>query len=171
ITYILLIGAVGLDVMAFINLIVSDGMKVLLNNHETTKFLTTVLHNLINFCLNERFRWIHKAADILGLNDLLNEFMYKKTMNLDEDIKKFIVDELKTKSLFGIRRQEKMPRRYIQQKGIGFYLAQVNLSTPTILDSLSEDVEHDESLLLWHIATELCYQRIGFKIGLQNFKS
>lgn len=149
-------------------------MIVLLNNHEATKFLTTVLvrfsstrrsrwsntmsqHNLINFCLNERFRWIHKAADNLGLNDLLNEFMYKKTINLDEDLKKFFVDELKTKGHSAKTRKD--AKEIYSAKGDWILSCSGQSFCPTILDSVSEDVEYDESLPLWHIATELCYHR------------
>ncbi|KAL2511658.1 Protein of unknown function (DUF594) [Abeliophyllum distichum] len=173
VTYTLLIGAVALDVVALINLIVSDWMIVLLNNHKATKFLSAVLvrcsiarkcrwsntmsqHSLINFCLKERFRWINKAASFFGLRDFLDEFQYKNTTAIEDDLKEFIFNELKDKALKAKTRKE--AKEIYSAKGdwiLSYY--PIHYPHPSISSSVSEDVEYDESLLLWHIATELCY--------------
>ncbi|KAL2536794.1 hypothetical protein Fot_18185 [Forsythia ovata] len=173
VTYILLIGAVGLEVVALINLIVSDWMIVLLNNHKATKFLSAVLvrcsvarkcrwsntmsqHSLINFCLKERFRWINEVASFFGLRDFLDEFQYKNTTAIENNLKEFIFDELKVKALKADTRKE--AKEIYSAKG-DWILSDhpSHYSYPSISSSVSEDVEYDESLLLWHIATELCY--------------
>ncbi|CBI20386.3 unnamed protein product, partial [Vitis vinifera] len=145
VTYALLIGAIGLDVIAIVKLIFSDWTIVLLKNSTAKRWIyyareklffyklwepsksffdrrwsnSISQHGLIRYCLRERFKWFDKLADICGLKDLLDEIQYKKTVTVEEKLKEFIFKELKEKAK-NVQSSQELPRRYVQEGAIGF---------------------------------------------------
>ncbi|KAF5949092.1 hypothetical protein HYC85_015049 [Camellia sinensis] len=169
VTYTLLVGAVVLDLIGHVKLIFSDWTVAKLNNSVKLKGSKAIelvyairkrlsfdkkwwlsksisQYGLINYCLNERFEWIDTAADHIGLKDFLDEMRYKEYESPEKvhKLKIFIFQLLKGKALEA--EDSKIAKEICSARG-----------NWEILASVSEEVEYDESLLLWHVATELCY--------------
>ncbi|XP_027074653.2 uncharacterized protein [Coffea arabica] len=171
VTYILLLGAVVLDFVAFVKLVFSDWTIVLVKNLTVKSMVHAVLkklsfakrwsnsisqHNLINFCLHQRWRWLDIAAETTGLKEVLDEMKYKENIIIQEDLKIFIFNELKVKA--SKAKTTKVAKEVYSARGDWALLDYTShYPYPTISSSVSEEVEYDESLLLWHVATELCY--------------
>ncbi|CDP08030.1 unnamed protein product [Coffea canephora] len=170
VTYILLYGAVGLDLVALIKVIFSDWTVVVLKNRRVKRIVSAVRdtlssdrrwsntisqYNLINFCLNQRWRWLDIAAETIGLKAVLDEMKYKKDFFIQDNLKEFIFQELKGKA----RKAEtnKVAKEIYSARGKRALPDYICYRSSTMSSSVSEEVDYDESLLLWHIATELCY--------------
>ncbi|CAL5341872.1 unnamed protein product [Camellia sinensis] len=179
VTYTLLVGAVVLDLIAHVKLIFSDWTVVKLNNSiklKCSKAATKIVYairkglsfdkkwrwsksvsqlSLINYCLNKRFKWIDTAADHIGLKDFLDELRYKEYKSVEKDkLREIIFEQLKDKAVKA--EDSKIAKEIFSARG-NWVLSQHLCPHPEILASVSEEVEYDESLLLWHVATELCY--------------
>ncbi|KAH6803475.1 hypothetical protein C2S51_031722 [Perilla frutescens var. frutescens] len=90
------------------------------------------------------------------MKEVLDEFRYKKKKACGEKLKELVFDELKAKALNA--ETTKMAKEIYSARGdnvLSDYPS--HYSYPSISASLSDEAEYDESLLLWHIATELCY--------------
>ncbi|KAL7249482.1 hypothetical protein ACSBR1_011641 [Camellia fascicularis] len=174
VTYTLLIGALGLDLVAFVKLIFSDWTIALLKD---SKMMSTVYaireklalvrrprwsnsvsrHSFIKYCAEEPYlNWFDdKPAIILGLNDLLAGMQYIEKTKPTNELMEFIFNELKDKALKA--EDPKVAKEMCSERG-GWVLLQSSISFMSrIVSTVSDEVEYDESLLLWHIATELCY--------------
>ncbi|KAL7186395.1 hypothetical protein ACSBR2_028191 [Camellia fascicularis] len=179
VTYTLLVGAVVLDLIGHVKLIFSDWTVAKLNNsvklkgskaielvyaiqkrlsfHKKWRLSKSISqYGLINYCLNERFEWIDMAADCIGLKDFLDEMRYKEYESAEKvrELKIFIFQQLKGKALKA--EDSKIAKEICSARG-NWVLSQHLCPHQEILASVSEEVEYDESLLLWHVATELCY--------------
>lgn len=169
-TYILLYGAVGLDLVALIKVIFSDWTVVVLKNGRVKQIVSAVRdklssdrrwsntisqHNLINFCLNQRWRWLDIAAATIGLKAFLDEMKYKKDSDIEDNLKEIIFQELKDKAREA--KTIKVAKEIYSARGKRALPVYILNGSPTISWSVSEEVDFDESLLLWHIATELWY--------------
>nr|XP_027120763.1 uncharacterized protein LOC113737786 isoform X2 [Coffea arabica] len=170
-TYILLSGAVLLDFAAFTKLIFSDWTIVKLKNLTVKSIVYAVREklscskrwsntiwqcNLINFCMNQRWRWLDIAAETVGIKDVLDEMYYKEDIVIPEDLKDFIFNELKVKATKA--KTTNVAKEIYSARGDWALLDYTShYPYPTISSSVGDEVEFDESLLLWHIATELCY--------------
>lgn len=184
VTYILLSGAVFLDLVASINLIFSDWTTVLAPKWAASLVLSMrpapftkrrqsrwsnamSQHSFISFCLDQRPRWLEAAADLLGIKDILDEFQYKGSLACEEELKEFIFNELKAKAEKA--QTIKLAKEICSARGDWVLLNYpAHYSYPSISSSVSDqEVEYDESLLLWHVATELCYSN-STKGGTNN---
>ncbi|KAL7186397.1 hypothetical protein ACSBR2_028193 [Camellia fascicularis] len=178
VTYTLLVGAVVLDLIAHVKLIFSDWTVVKLNSikPKCSKAAIKIVyaireglsfdkkwrwsksvsrHSLINYCLNERVKWIDKAVDRIGLKEFLDELRYKERKSVEEDkLREIIFEQLKGKAVKA--EDSKIAKEIFSARG-NWVLSQHLCPHPEIIASVSEEVEYDESLLLWHVATELCY--------------
>ena len=190
VSYALLIGALGLDVIAIIKLIFSDWTIVLLKTSTAKRWIYSIReklffyklwkpcgsffdrrwcnrisqHSLIRYSLRERFKWFNKLAEVFGLKDLLDEIQYKKSKTVDKEVKEFIFQELKEKAQNAQKAEQKAQNE--EQKagksriakeicsGRGDWILSQN-ACHSLLWSVEK--EFDECLLMWHIATELCY--------------
>ncbi|CDP21917.1 unnamed protein product [Coffea canephora] len=166
-TYILLSGAVLLDFVAFTKLIFSDWTIVKLKNLTVKTTVYAVREklscskrwsntlwqcNLINFCVNQRWRWLDIAAETVGIKDVLDEMYYKEDIVIPEDLKDFIFIEFKVKATKA--KTTNVAKEIYSARGD---LALLDYTNHYPYPIISSKVEYDESLLLWHIATELCY--------------
>ncbi|KAL2476155.1 Protein of unknown function (DUF594) [Abeliophyllum distichum] len=168
ITYSLLIGAIILDLVALIKLIFSDWTIALLKLpkallpiytiHKSISFQdrwskSMAQHNLISYCLKRRFKWLDRVVDYIGLKEIFEELMYKEFLSVEEELEDFIFDELTEKA--------EEAKDTISAKEI--YSSRGDRSVlhytcrPSIVASVGENVEFDESVLMWHIATDLLY--------------
>ncbi|KAH6784851.1 hypothetical protein C2S52_009810 [Perilla frutescens var. hirtella] len=172
VTYILLVGAVGLDVVGVFKLVFSDWVivsakekvaKVLIRlpfgRREQRWSDSMAQHSFISFCLKEeqRFRWLNKIADFFGMKETLDELRYKEKKLCRVELKRLVFNELRAKALLDAK-TTKMDKDIHSARGYNVLSDYPShYYYPSISASLSDEAEYDESLLLWHIATELCY--------------
>ncbi|KAF5181417.1 putative transmembrane protein [Thalictrum thalictroides] len=168
VTYLLLFGAVTLDFIALFMLIFSDWSIALIKSSNVKSMLYRTLtkipflntsrwsasvsqFNLIAFCLSRRPKPVERFIDYWGLKDFLNEIQYKYSEPLKPWLKDFLFNELKAKSKDA--KDAKTAREICSSRGDGV------LGQSIYYKSLgwSVEVEYDESLILWHIATEIVY--------------
>ncbi|GLT61476.1 hypothetical protein SLA2020_341790 [Shorea laevis] len=91
-------------------------------------------------------RW--NPIDLLGLQDILDSLRYVSIDRLTFELWRFIFTELKEKSEYAADRET--AKRIAASRGEWIPMDRKLMRYVT-------DVEYDESLLLWHIATELLY--------------
>ena len=107
-------------------------------------------HSLVRYCLKERFKWIDVTVDWFGLKDILDEIQYKEHIKVPKDLKIFICEALKEKAK---KAEDSKTAREICS-GRGDWVLSQSACQSLIW---SVDGEYDEILLLWHIATDLCF--------------
>ncbi|XP_058073146.1 uncharacterized protein LOC131221865 [Magnolia sinica] len=188
ISYTLLGGAIALDFMAFIMLLLSDWSIIKVKIPGLDKILPWIItkvppynqwsvsimqYNLIDFCIpNHHKYWgriadrttywgkfsemfyIQKVLDCLHckmISGLLQEMQYTYNVDVSEELKTFIYDELKKKT--EIMKEPKAARSLCSCRGN--WALEQNGYFSHFKENV--EVEFDESLLRWHIATTLCY--------------
>ncbi|PIA38190.1 hypothetical protein AQUCO_02800093v1 [Aquilegia coerulea] len=178
-TYFLLIGAMILDCIALLMLVFSDwtiaakrDFKVdAINSWIVTKFPilkrsrwseSMSQFNLIEFCLSKRSKRLDRFVDLIGLKDLFDEVCHKSSNSIELPLKEFIFDELKKKSVIG--KEPKTAKEICSARGDWV----LGRSIHHRVLGWSVDVEYDESLLLWHIATEIVYHKEGEEPCAEN---
>lgn len=176
ITFVLFIGAIVLEIYAVIVLLSSSWAMLLLSKHKNRsvdllyKFIrffqkcfrlshTTMWSNLmsqfnlIRFCLkNEPVKCI-EIQKLLHIYKYFEKSYYQKTEDVPLELKKLIFDQLKEKSAEAINIDA--CKKLCARRG-DRVLDRWNCHVPDIHRSIKE-VEFDQSILLWHIATDLCY--------------
>lgn len=217
VTYVLLSGAIFLDMVNLFNLVFSDWMIVFGKTWVSQLVIRSSFgkppcrwsnaiyqHSLISFCLKERVKWfggiririktalhdwlggivarlrvkhwLHKISDRLGIKVLkrwlgkiayrlgiktaLHKWLYKEEIPFKMGLKKLIFDELKSKAEEADSTE--IAKKIYSARGCWALSNSKNAIDDldlhlSISSTLSDKVEYDESVLLWHIATELCY--------------
>ncbi|XP_073005274.1 uncharacterized protein [Typha latifolia] len=108
-------------------------------------------YNLITFCLEDQPSAYKSFMDLISMKDLWDKFWHTKSSPVTDELKEFIFEDLKGKSSSaddskGYKRFSSCRGKWsLQKKG---YLKELGWSV---------EVEFDESILLWHIASDLCY--------------
>ncbi|XP_050264158.1 uncharacterized protein LOC126708407 [Quercus robur] len=127
--------------------------------------------NLIAYCLEQRphedrgrFRRFMDKLDYFSVWDTVADFLFPKTYlyptkKLPKNLWSFIFDELKEKSKEAGDDAE-TTKKICSARGAyaikeGFW----NFDLPKIAENYIENITYDESLLLWHVATDLCFQK------------
>ncbi|PWA63343.1 hypothetical protein CTI12_AA358040 [Artemisia annua] len=110
--------------------------------------------NLINYCLHPRSRFKQFVFDNLGLSGFFDSIKYVKTEKFTTSLKDFIFRELKSKSELA----DDMETAKEISSARGDWVLRVEQGWSSLLP-YTLDVDYDQSLLLWHIATELCYNK------------
>ncbi|GLU17216.1 hypothetical protein SLE2022_336040 [Rubroshorea leprosula] len=105
---------------------------------------------------------VRKIFQFLLLKDFLDEIKYVSREPLTKDLWKFIFSELKDKSRYAdnpknIRQLCTARGEFLKDRAWG--------SCSRELIPYLADVSYDHSLLLWHIATELCYNTITNEVN------
>lgn len=182
-TYTLLIGAIALDFIALIMALNSDWTAVMLAKKKCIFFncfgsilgvccdswpaqkcfkkLRAILgrrwsgsisqYNLIHKCLNRRPEWLDKVIDWVGLTNMVDSIQYVKTEKIDDNIRDHIFEELKMKAEVADDLETSEEINSARGEWILRFHERYDL-LPWV-----KDVDFDESLLLWHVATDLCY--------------
>ncbi|KAI3697989.1 hypothetical protein L6452_31098 [Arctium lappa] len=132
--------------------------------HQTRKPLTRFLkrrwsesvstYNLIDYCLHPRSSFQQFVFDNLGLSGFLDGIQYVKPKEFTVKLRDFIFEELKSKSDLGDDLETAKEIRSAR----GDWVLRVEEGWGSLLQ-YTLDVDYDQSLLLWHIATELCYNK------------
>nr|XP_011460306.1 PREDICTED: uncharacterized protein LOC105350304 [Fragaria vesca subsp. vesca] len=126
------------------------------------------IFNLIHYSLKECPKlspnildYIFKAyinvIYLLGLKDLRDKIKYRTSKPLEKELWKFIFAHLKSKSM--LADNPETARRISSARGNWILEDNEwnNLKDCRNLLAYVVDVEYDQSILLWHIATEFCY--------------
>ncbi|KFK31565.1 hypothetical protein AALP_AA6G128300 [Arabis alpina] len=95
----------------------------------------------------------------LGINDLMEEIIMIRSVHsepLTKELWKFIFTELQDR----VKRPDKERRKTkAGRKGWVSGNTELDMADPERLMRYLADVDYDRSLMLWHIATELCYRK------------
>ncbi|XP_057781555.1 uncharacterized protein LOC130999882 isoform X2 [Salvia miltiorrhiza] len=174
ITYILLVGAVFLELYAVLTLFVSDRMKILLARDCMFLSLLQYLgivpgrkrwansmgqYNVLNHCLKympkrPEARWypkkLHPVVETLdewqvNLTQFLEKYLFGTNKPVPDCLKKRVFDELKERSKDG---DKKKLKSYWEDK--------VLIDKEMECFNENDEVEFDQSLLVWHMATDIC---------------
>ncbi|KAH7858126.1 hypothetical protein Vadar_020273 [Vaccinium darrowii] len=109
-------------------------------------------YNLIFYCLHPRSKKWDKLISNLGLTNILDSKKYVVTKRFDKQLRRFIFRELKIKSAEAVAIEAGM--EICSAKG-GWVLTRDDGCDNLLPYTLHAD--YDKILILWHIATELCY--------------
>ncbi|XP_056169029.1 uncharacterized protein LOC130138592 [Syzygium oleosum] len=197
ITYTLLLGAVGLEFVALGRLICSDWTialsgrleestfeKFLLKfKSERSPFALHILHdrwsrsifqyNLIDSRLRRWPKWIEKFLDCMSLGELFDDLKYGRRKSYSDKLGELIFKEMKRKVLVLTDSSEFKDICAARGRWALEY-SETEQDCTNLLPFVS-DVDYDESLLVWHVATELCYntdtdESTNFNIDRRNSK-
>ncbi|KAK9724099.1 hypothetical protein RND81_05G048100 [Saponaria officinalis] len=110
--------------------------------------------SLLNYYLDQRHPKCNKFLDSLGLRLLFDGITYVDTYMFNQNMRKLILSELKQKSKAADDPQK--IKNICSARG-DWVLYSYGVEEVLELRNWIVEVEYDECLLLWHIATELCY--------------
>ncbi|KEH43307.1 DUF594 family protein [Medicago truncatula] len=177
ITFVLFVGAILLEIYAVIVLLSSSWVMNWLSKHTNRR--VDLLYRFISFCqicfkLSHTIRWSNqmsqfnlirfclkdepvkciKLQKLLRIYEFFEKSYYQKTKQVSEGLKELIFDQLKDKSkeaedieackTLCAHRGDRVLNRWRCDN-----VCEINQSI--------KEVEFDQSILLWHIATDLCY--------------
>ncbi|XP_039140081.1 uncharacterized protein LOC120277344 [Dioscorea cayenensis subsp. rotundata] len=172
ITYTLLVGAVALEIYTVGLLFFSEWTFLQLKKlgfYQLSNMIFTIIsyfrptskprwsnsmaqYSLISFCLADDEPSAFKTTlEFISMKDTWDKYRHTNYIPVTSELKEFIFEEIKGKA--SSAEDSKSYKRFsdyrgewaLQKKGYGKELG------------WSVEVELDESILLWHIATDLCY--------------
>ncbi|XP_006663073.1 uncharacterized protein LOC102709120 [Oryza brachyantha] len=119
-------------------------------------------YSLISYCLKDRSLWCKKAMEWLEwrwnfrVKTAWDSWRYTTCIAVSEQLKGHVFEQIKSKA----SSISKDPKSY---RKVGEHRGQWALQRKGLYQKLgwSVDCEFDESILLWHIATELCFYAIN----------
>ncbi|KAE7995547.1 hypothetical protein FH972_000328 [Carpinus fangiana] len=167
-TYVLLIGALGLEAISVLMLIFSDRTLLALKS-SWRKFIPAILlkrrrwsrsvsqYDMISYCLNDPPNWMYTLVGYVGAGKILEKMIilgFSHSQTVSEDLEVFIFEELRMKSLTANDLRAAMDA--CSQRG-DWALLQTSRAIYFKLKWSIVEYQYAESLLLWHLATELCY--------------
>ncbi|KAF4352700.1 hypothetical protein G4B88_009774 [Cannabis sativa] len=167
-TCVLLGGAIALEFVSFIMLLCSDWTHDLLKE-SWTKYVPSILlkrkrwsrvvfqYDMINYCLKD-CPLVYNVFEKFNAGQIIEGIQvmrYSSSLSVTNDLQDFIFLNLKIKSKEAMSFREAM--EISQQRGDSALLkTDTNDSYVKLKWSIGE-FQYIESLLLWHIATEICY--------------
>ena len=185
ITFLLLSVAILLEIYAFLLLLSSDRTDIWLSRHATTSIHRTIIHkaitclqlpkeprwsnsmsqfNLLSFSLKDKHTVFYGIPKCLHIDKFLEKTWYTTHEKVPMDLKELIFSHLQE----SIKHREEESddathiRTLCSHRG-GEALKKCNSSEAlkkfdySVL-VCSVEVEFDQSILIWHVATDICYQ-------------
>ncbi|XP_044469674.1 uncharacterized protein LOC123198933 [Mangifera indica] len=166
ITYALIFGAIVLEAYAFITLVFSDWTQLwMINGNYISNDAcfyglrwcngkrwsrSMGQYNLISFCLKDISTKCSDLQKSLGIKEELEKYCNLTWKDVNDDLQELIFEQL-----------HKITKEIIEWSfNVGHYkkiLAQRGNNCPEQLHWSTIETDFDRSLLLWHIATDLCY--------------
>ncbi|PIN00122.1 hypothetical protein CDL12_27379 [Handroanthus impetiginosus] len=169
ITYFLLIGAIFLEIYAIMILLSSDMVMIWLSEDTTSPGLRKIKDSIFS-CVSkivELLRYLHivpaktRWSNAMGQDNLLkscveskptcakvyfylDKYLFWNSVSIPNGLRALIIDELRA-------RASSDDKRLGSCRGDKILLKEVNCFDK------SDDIEFDQSVLLWHIATDICY--------------
>ncbi|XP_042475681.1 uncharacterized protein LOC122057568 [Macadamia integrifolia] len=180
VSYVLLIGALSIEFVTIGMLIFSDRTVVMLRKSNSKWLEKQVFHVLSTFrrlfseehyrCSNQmgqysllsytvdqkpKHKHLENFLDALGLKEMWVECKYIKYRKVSEELKDLIFKNLKDKS-----EDPKMKEGDERLNTLNTRQGQWAMKLPEDCSLLqwSIDAEFDERLLMWHLATDICYE-------------
>ncbi|XP_058770169.1 uncharacterized protein LOC131643851 [Vicia villosa] len=177
ITFVLFIGAILLEIYAIIVLLSSSWVMNWLSQHKNWRvdllykfisfcqFCFRLSHtirwsnqmsqfNLISFCLKDEHVNCIKLQKLFRIYKYFEKSYYQKTKQVSDGLKELIFDQLKDKSEEAT--DTEACKKLCAHKG-DRVLIKWNCQNIRDINHSIKEVEFDQSILLWHIATDLCY--------------
>ncbi|GJM92858.1 hypothetical protein PR202_ga09364 [Eleusine coracana subsp. coracana] len=114
-------------------------------------------HNFISSCILDKPTMFAKALSLLGLKGHWDSWLYIRHVQVSLELKILVFRELKDKTVSIVDAESY--RKFSNHRG------QWALQCKGYYKELgwSVEVEFDESILLWHIATDLCFHSDDYK--------
>ena len=114
-------------------------------------------YNLLSYCLRDVRRWYKALMEWMEwrwnirVKTMWDSWRYTKKIAVSEQLKRLVFEQLKSKASSTMD-----PKSY---RKLGEHRGQWALQRKGLYQQLgwSVDCEFDESILLWHIATDLCF--------------
>ncbi|XP_021803967.1 uncharacterized protein LOC110748275 [Prunus avium] len=170
-TYALLIGAIILDTLSVLKLICSYWTVIAFNNIWSRTYIGALIlklkrgrwsglvskYNMISNCLDEPPEWVYTFAGYVGVRGILDKIkvcFFSTSEAVTEDVKEFLFEQLRIKSLEANNRRAAMEAS--SQRGDWALLQTSNYLK---LKWSVGEYQYAESVLLWHIATELYFAK------------
>lgn len=169
-TYLLLVVAILLEIYAFIISLTSDWTKNWLSDGKKDgkfhQFLLskpclhrsderrwsncTPQYNLLSYCVEFKPPLFYRFQKLFRIDELLEKHKYKKYEEASPNLKELIFNHFK--EFLGKSNNEPDPTVLCRKRG------GVALKKNDCLSlAWSTEVEFDQSILIWHIATDICY--------------
>lgn len=101
--------------------------------------------------MHPRAKWLEATIDIFGLTNMLDGMEYVETVKFTTDLRNLIFKELKMKSELADTLE--IAKEIFLARGDWI----LKFESRKDLRRWIKEVDFDESLILWHIATDLCY--------------
>ncbi|KAM4099706.1 hypothetical protein ACB094_05G012200 [Castanea mollissima] len=172
-TFLLLAVAILLELYAFLLLLSSDWTDLWLSKHANTSIHGSITclqlpkqckqprwsnsmlqFNLFSFSLKEKHSVFYGIQKLLRIDGVIEKHRYTTCEEVHEDLKKFIFDHLKEKfNLLKETSNDAIDIRTLCSYRGDAALEKFNRRCL----NWSVEVEFDQSILIWHIATDLCY--------------
>ncbi|OMO79391.1 hypothetical protein CCACVL1_13698 [Corchorus capsularis] len=178
VTYTLLCGAVFLELYALAMLVTSDWTKLWMVRHRRQKLHSNTIikgkrwsgfiarYNFMSSCLKQGVRT--RIQELLPcINEIFDDENVTWHQGIDEQLQRLIFQQVKEKVIRHMDNllDAKLYKKLLNHRG-DYVLEGIscleNLKWSTI------KVEFDHSLILWHIATDLCYYDDIKKLGASN---
>ncbi|XP_058114710.1 uncharacterized protein LOC131257815 [Magnolia sinica] len=159
ITHFLFICVFLLDMFAFASLIVSNWRVSSLRHPMARRFASLVQarqpaymyqYNLISYCLRRYWTW-NKMAKLPWIGEFTDQLRYTHDMPVSAKLKDFIFSNLLIKS----RRTTSLDDFKHMSEHRWDWVIDENGTNP--IPSRFFNLELEDSILLWHIATDICY--------------
>ena len=172
-TYALLAGAVSLEASSIFNLVFSKWTWISVKDTRWRKLIASKVlalrglsgwsgwsrsisqYNAIDYCLHERPAWLYKLASCLCIKAILDQlkiWFYSDSATISSNLETIVLSELKAKSLAAS--SLRLAAEACSQRGDW---ALLRISNYEDLKWSIGEFQYAESLLVWHIATELCF--------------
>ncbi|XP_031281022.1 uncharacterized protein LOC116139503 [Pistacia vera] len=171
ITFSLLVGAILLEIYAAFSLFLSDQASLWFRKHKKIPVLKPIItflepvvklprwsnsmgqYSLTCLCLREK-SGPNKILRRLHMDQLWEKYRYKTSKEVPENLRKLIFKHgLKKCDKF----KETNSRDIYTNRGIRALQKYYGETDPSPFDWSIMEVEFDQSIIIWHIATELCY--------------
>ncbi|KAK7824702.1 uncharacterized protein LOC111996913 [Quercus suber] len=177
-SYVLLVGALGLEAISFLMLILSDRTllavkgsrsklvdEIFLKRSKWSKSVSQ--YDMISYCLNDPPTWVYTLANYVGASGVLEKMTilrFSHSKGVYKDLENFIFTELSLKS-----RNVKSIRAAMDASSQRGDWALLRTSSYFKLKWSIEEYQYAESLLIWHMATEILYaQETKSSTGIDN---
>ncbi|KAM1005007.1 hypothetical protein ACFX13_005171 [Malus domestica] len=169
-TFLLLGVAIVLDILSvLLKLIFSDWTIIALRNNWSQRYIPSWIlkrrrwsgsvsqYNMIRNCLDERPEWVFTIGGYVGVRGILDKIkvsFFSSSEKFTDELKGFVFKQLRIKSLEANNRRTAMEA--CSQRGDWALL----LTSDYVKFKWSVgEYQYAESVLLWHIATELCFAK------------
>ncbi|XAR53704.1 hypothetical protein NMG60_11022357 [Bertholletia excelsa] len=110
-------------------------------------------YNLIDYCLHPRSTWWETILKWFGLTSLLDGLKYVETINFTPKLRDLIFSELRMKS--EMADDLETAKEIFEARGDWV----LRFDDCTGLLPWTNNLDYDEILILWHVATDLCFFR------------